>query len=455
MTTDVAIVKSPSRTGIYGENRDVDHIGGSDGWPLVGHTFDYLSNTYPFGLSMRERFGEVYRSGAFFMKFVVLASPDGIEYVLRDEAKNFSSKLGWEPFLARLFPNGLPTMDFDEHRHHRRIMQAVFRPAAMNAYFDLIDAVVKDGLEGWRDKGIVRAYPAIKAITLDIGARAFLGLDLQEDADFINRTFVTVNNGLAPIVPYPVPGLAVWRALRARERLFQYFRPLIPARKSSDGKDVLTCLVQAKDEDGAAFSDEAVLFHLITVLSAAHDTSTTSLTVALHYLAQHPEWQERLRKKSQALGTLTFDNLEQLDEHDWVFREALRIYPPAPQMFRRSVRDCEFHGHRIPANTQVMVDVGYVHRSAEHWTSPMTFDPERFSPARAEHKKHQYQWVPFGGGAHICIGMQFALMSARIVLHHLLTRYRIEKASDAETKFVILPITQPKDGLPLKVIPIG
>jgi cytochrome P450 len=303
----------------------------------------------------------------------------------------------------------------------------------------------------------VRAYPAIKAITLDVGARAFLGLDLKSDADFINRTFITVNSGLAPIVPYPVPGLALARALRARARLFDYFRPLIPARKQSDGKDVLTCLCQAKDEDGAEFSEDAILYHLIAVLSAAHDTSTTSLTVALHYLAKHPEWQERLRAKSLRLGkdALTFENLEELEEHDWVFREALRIYPPAPQMFRRSLRDCEFHGHHIPANTQVMVDVGYVHRSEEYWTRPMEFDPERFSPARAEHKKHKYQWVPFGGGAHICIGMQFALMSARIFLHQLLTRYRIERAGAKETKFVILPITQPKDGLPLRVTPLA
>jgi cytochrome P450 len=451
-----AIVRSKPATGLYGENTAVDHLPGSDGWPLVGHTFDYLSSTYPFGKAQRERFGEVYRSRAFFMRFAVLASPDGVEYVLRDDARNFSSKLGWEPFLARIFPNGLPTMDFEEHRHDRRIMQAVFRPAAMASYFDLINDTVKEGLSTWHNQSVVRAYPAIKAITLDVGARAFLGLNLKEDADFINRTFITVNNGLAPIVPYPVPGLSIWKALRARARLFDYFRPLIPARKTSEGKDILTCLCQAKDEEGGEFSEEAILFHLITVLSAAHDTSTTSLTVALYYLAKHPEWQERLRKKSLAIGKdgLTFENLDALDEHDWVFREALRIYPPAPQMFRRALRDCEFKGHFIPANTQVMVDVGYVHRSDEYWTNALAFDPTRFSPERAEHKRHKYQFAPFGGGAHICIGMQFALMSARIVLHELLTRYRIEPLSTKDTKFVILPITQPKDGLPLKITPL-
>jgi cytochrome P450 len=98
-----------------------------------------------------------------------------------------------------------------------------------------------------------------------------------------------------------------------------------------------------------------------------------------------------------------------------------------------------------------MVDIGYVHRSEEYWTDPMRFDPERFSPGRAEHRRRKYQWAPFGGGAHVCIGMQFALMAARIVLHHVLTRYRIERARDKEAGFIILPITRPKDGLPLRI----
>ncbi len=438
------------------ENTALTHVRGSDGMPILGHTFDYLRRTYQFGQELRQRFGEVYRSRAFFMRFLVLASPDGIEYVLRDDEKNFSSKLGWERFLARLFPNGLPTMDFEEHRHHRRIMQEVFRPAAMSAYVPLVDGVVSRGVESWRGKDVVKMYPAIKSMMLDLGARAFLGLELKEDAAFINDSFVTLNKGLAHIVPYPVPGLALWRALRAREQLFAYFRPLIAARRTSDGTDVLTRLCQARDEHGEAFSDEAIQFHLISVLSAAHDTSTTSLTLAMHFLTKHPEWQERLRAKSLAIGSgpLGADEIAQLDEHEWVFREALRLYPPAPQLFRRALRECEFHGHRIPANTQVMVDVGYVHRSEQYWKDALRFDPERFSPERAEHKQHKYQWVPFGGGAHICIGMQFAFMAARLALHHMLVRHRFERTSDRDPDLVILPITYPKDGLPLRLTAI-
>ncbi|MCP5207262.1 MAG: cytochrome P450 [Hahellaceae bacterium] len=445
-----------SKLGIYGENTDVAHIAGSDGWPLVGNTFKYLLNTYGFGKAMRQTYGEVYRSRAFFLRFIVLSSPDGIEYVLRDEAQNFSSKLGWEPFLARLFPNALPTMDFEEHRFHRKIMQSVFRHAAMQSYAGLINDVVIEDVEKWREQGVVKVYPGIKAIMLDIAAKAFLGIDLKKDAEFINQTFITINNGLAPIIPSPLPGTAIWKALRARQTLFDYFRPMIKQRKASDGKDIFTRLCQAKDEEGAEFSEQAILDHLVNVLSAAHDTSTTSLTIAMYYLAKHPEWQERLRAVSNGLpeGAVDYSSLEMLEEHEWVFKEALRIYPPAPQLFRRSINACEFKGYKIPANTQVMVDVGYTHRSAEYWSNPMDFDPERFSADRAEHKRHKYQWAPFGGGAHICIGMQFAMMAAKITLHHLLKRYKFELDCDENVDFTILPITQPKNGLPVRVIPL-
>lgn len=108
MGSQNALATTPPATGLYGENTVLDHLPGSDGWPLLGHTFDYLGNTYPFGQAMRARFGEVYRSRAFFMRFAVLASADGIEYVLRDDAQNFSSKLGWEPFSRGSSRTGCP-----------------------------------------------------------------------------------------------------------------------------------------------------------------------------------------------------------------------------------------------------------------------------------------------------------------------------------------------------------
>lgn len=438
-----------SRTGRFGENLAINGIDGSYGWPVIGHTFDYLSDTYAFGRTMRARYGDVYRCSAFLQNFIVFNSPDGAEFVLKDEANQFSSKLGWEAFLGRLFPHALPTMDFSEHRHHRRIMQSVFKKQALVGYVPLIDQVVIDNLRTWPTDQAMPAYPAIKALTLDIAAKAFLGLELKQDTHFINQNFIKLNNGLAAIIPWPLPGTALHQALKARSNIFNYFSPLIPQKRRSEGQDIFSRLCQAQDENGADFSDQAILFHLSNVLAAAHDTSTTSLTITLDLLCQHPEWQQRLREKCLRIDPqdITYDNLESLEEIEWVFREALRLFPPAPQLFRRSIKECQFGNHIIPANTQVMVDCGYIHRSEHYWNEPTKFDPERFSPARNEHKAHPYNWFPFGGGSHTCIGLRFAIMTAKIALYHLLRDYSVFATEQA--RYRILPITKPRNGLPV------
>ncbi len=445
-----------SKTGLYGENTEISHLPGSDGWPFFGHTFDLLKDTYGFSKKMREQYGEVYRVKALFQNFIVFASPEGAEFVLKDEKNNFSSKLGWEPFLGRLFPHSLPTMDGEEHRYHRRIMQSAFKKEPMVGYTKFVDEVVQSDMPNWNQADPIQAYPKIKALALDISAKVFLGLNFAEDADYINKTFITINNGLLALIPYAIPPFTLWRALRAREKMFKYFGPMIPQRRQSTGSDILTRLCQAKDEDGKDFTDQAILYHLINVIAAAHDTSTTSLTMTLHFLTQYPEWQERLRNTCLALNKteIGYDDLDSLEEIEWVFREVLRIYPPAVYLIRRSFHDCDFNGYHIPGNTQVIADAAYIHRSELYWTDPMKFDPERFSPDRAEHKKHQYLWFPFGGGSHTCIGLRFAMMAAKIILFHLLTRYRFEKAYDGEVNFVVVPITKPKNGLPLKVTPL-
>ena len=90
------------------------------------------------------------------------------------------------------------------------------------------------------------------------------------------------------------------------------------------------------------------------------------------------------------------------------------------------------------------------HYLEEWWTEPRKFDPERFAPERAEHKRHFYQWLPFGGGSHKCIGLNFAEIQVKIVLFHLLKHFRIEVAPDYVMPYNPVPISFPTDGLPVR-----
>ncbi len=439
------------KVALFGENRDLQAFPGSDGLPLLGHTLDYLKNHYVFSESMHRQFGNVYRLNAFWQTFVVLHGAEAAEFVLKDEQRLFSNKLGWEPFLGRLFPDALLTRDFDDHRYHRRIMQSAFKKGALVDYLDQMQRVIGREMALWGAVADFRAYPAIKALTLKIAGSVFMGIQLADEESRMTKAFLAMGEGLAPIVPYPVPGLALWRGLRGRQRIIEFLRPQIAQRRALPGVDVFTRLCQATDESGCAFSEQDILNHMVNILAAAHDTMTTALTVTIDFLAANQEWQQKARAECEAITehTLDFTALDQLPLIEGLFKEALRLYPPGPQMYRRSVKACQFAGYDIPANTQVMLDVGQLHRDPLLWENPQQFVPTRFTSA-AEHR-HPYQWVPFGGGAHTCIGLHFAMMQAKAILFHWLRGYSFQRVSEKTTDYVILPITRPRCGLPLQL----
>lgn len=185
---------------------------------------------------------------------------------------------------------------------------------------------------------------------------------------------------------------------------------------------------------------------------AAHDTSTIALSAMSYYLARHPEWQSRLRDEAQALGkaSLGYDDLAKLPLMQQVFLESLRLVSPVHILPRRTRVACQFAGMDIPANTYLIISPLVTHHLPQYWQQPERFDPERFSPERAEHKGHPYQYVPFGGGAHKCIGMHFAEMEVKTILYHVLRRYRWSVASGYRMPINFTSLPTPADGLPVR-----
>src|SRR5262245_50084974 len=230
------------------------------------------------------------------------------------------------------------------------------------------------------------------------------------------------------IIRTSVPPFTWWRGLKAREYLENYFQERVKERRGKDGSDLLTVLCQSEDEDGNKFSDEDIVNHMIFLMMAAHDTSTSTATTMSYYLAANPEWQERCRDESDRLGDgpLDIEALEKLESLDLVMNESLRLVSPVQWAMRRTVRDTELLGYYLPKDTNVIAYPGMNHRLSEIWTDPYKFDPDRFAEPRNEHKKHRFAFTPFGGGAHKCIGMVFGQLEIKTVMHRLLRKYRLE-----------------------------
>ncbi|MCC2602080.1 cytochrome P450 [Sphingopyxis yananensis] len=439
-----------------GSGRNLDHIPGEDGLPVLGNTLAFLRDYRGFSRKMVARYGPVYRSTGFGGRSVALMGADANELVMFDRDKLFSSEQGWGPLLNLLFPRGLMLMDFDHHRADRKTLSVAFKPEPMRYYAVALNEGIKQRVAEWSGKQFA-FYPAIKALTLDLAATAFLGIPWGPEADKINKAFVDMVQASVGIVRRPLPFTAMGRGVAGRKYLVDYFTQQVPERRAKGGQDIFSQFCAAKDDNGEYLSDSSIVDHMIFLMMAAHDTITSSLSTMMWQLARNPEWQDRLREEmlsvSPAGEGVGHNGLNELELTEWAFKESLRLVPPVPSFPRRALRDFEFGGYTIPAGTSVGISPAYTHMMEEYWPNPDEFDPMRFSPEQVR-RRHKYAWVPFGGGAHMCLGLHFAYMQAKIFLHHVLTQNRIEMEAGYEPEWALLPIPRPKDGLRLRFVPL-
>ncbi len=402
-------------------SNQLQHIPGKDGLPIFGETFRFLADPFEWGRKAQREFGKVIRTNMFFEAAVAVCDADFVERFLIDRDQNFSSEHGWANLLERFFMRGLMLRDFDVHKLHRKIMQVAFKREALAGYASTMQPILTRGV----GKTATLTYPWVKQMTLDAAAAIFLGLEDESDMARVNGYFVDMLIAASSPLRFDLPGTAFRKGIRSRRSLEQWIAQQIPDRRGAGAakRDMLTLLCNAKTEEGETFSDTDIVDHLIFLLMAAHDTTTSALTNLIMELGLRPEWQTRLRDEALAAGPLEESALPKLTLLYDAFREVLRLYPPVRSIPRRALRELDINGHRVPANTQVWLNVEGIQRDPAIYTNPDSFDPERFSDGRAEHKRHRFAWIPFGAGAHTCLGLQFSELQVKMLMHLLLTQY--------------------------------
>lgn len=399
-----------------------------------------------------ERFGDITYSELFGRKFVSVMSPSGAQTVTTNRDKAFANEPAWDFLIGVAFRRGILLMDFDEHRHHRAILQQAFTNTNLKGYLQEMQPVIAERVKRF-SAGPVRLGTEFKAITLDMALEVFVGVKLPRDeADKVNRAFIRCMEGLSALVRYPIPGSRWRRAIESRKVLEEFFYQHLPAKRARQTPDLFSVLCHAESEDGHTFTDADVVNHMIFVLFAAHDTSTTALTTMAYYMARYPQWQERAREQSLMFDPeVGYETLDQMTELDLIMKESLRVKPPVPTMAREALRDTEIDGYFIPKGTFVSVMPAAVHHNPAVWQNPYYFDPERFSPERREDRIHRFAWIPFGGGVHKCIGLYFAQMEIKTVLHNLVRGYEWSVPPDYRWKLDPTTLGMPKDGLAVEL----
>lgn len=434
---------------------------GDSGLPILGHMIEAFRGGPDYVLQVYRKYGPVHYAHSPALSSVSALGPDATQAVFSNKNKDYSQK-GWHPVIGPFFNRGLMMLDFEEHMFHRRIMQEAFTRTRLTGYVEHIDKVAsKVVAEDWvADDARFLLHPALKELTLDIASVVFMGHEPGTDQDLVtkvNEAFTITTRAGGAIIRTSVPPFKWWRGLRGRKVLEDYFEERVKERRHSGGTDMLSVLCHTEDEDGNSFSDEDIVNHMIFLMMAAHDTSTSTLTTMGYHLAANPEWQERCRDESSRLGDgpLDIEALEKLEALDLVINESLRLVTPLPFNVRQAVRDTDLLGYYIPAGTNIVTWPGMNHRLPELWTNPDKFDPDRFAEPRAEHKKHRYAFAPFGGGAHKCIGMVFGQLEIKTVMHRLLRKYRLELPRPGyKPSYDYAGMPVPKDGMPIVLRPL-
>ena len=454
-TDPVPLADPPPGSGL-------EPVMGELGLPVLGKTLEMIREGWDSSPVMHEKYGDVFWVRAFGTRVAMVIGPDAVQEVLQNKGKVYSQS-GWEYFIGPFFNRGLMLLDGQEHLLHRRIMQEAFTRPRLEAYQDRIQRIVDRVVPTWPTDEPMLMYPAVKSLSLDVATEIFMGTPSTSQPDDethgLTQAFIDAVRAGTGLIRTQVPVLRTrWnKGLEGRRLLDAYFRARIPAKRASDDDDLFAALCHVETEDGLRFTDDDIVSHMIFLMMAAHDTSTITATGMAYYLAKHPEWQDKARAESLALGsaTPTIDELDSLTTLDLVFKEAMRLVAPVPALVRRATEDTALAGRYLPKGTIVVVGPGAVHTIGDHWVNATDFDPLRYVEPRSEHKAHRYGYVPFGGGAHKCIGMAFGTNEVKALLHTMLTRFELEIPADYELEWDHTSLVVPTDDFPVTLRPLA
>jgi cytochrome P450 len=231
---------------------------------------------------------------------------------------------------------------------------------------------------------------------------------------------------------------------------------IIAERRKGQGNpdDLLSLLISSRDEEtGEGLSDTELRDQAVTIIGAGYETTTQALTWTWYLLAKHPEIENKLRaeiSKVLAGRTPTFEDIPNLKYTLMVFQEAMRLYPPAWAISRAAIEQDEIDGYCIPANSEILLLPYITHRHTRYWEKPEEFFPEHFLPEKVE-ARPRFAYFPFGGGPRQCIGNNFALMEAQLIIATIMQRYRLclvdERTIEPETSVTL----RPRGGLKMKL----
>lgn len=442
---------------------------GPRGIPLIGSALEIRRDILGLlhrgmldhGDTVRFRFGP--------WDFVTIHRPEDIRAVLLERHAEFRKSPSYDG-LKLILGTGLLTSEGEFWQRQRKLATPAFHHKRLVGFAETMTRCASELADTWAGREHAEApvdvFEQMTALTFRIVGLTLFSTELSDHAGAMGPALAVATehaNYLATsLMLAPPPWLPTPRNLRFRraiEVIDEVVLGIIAERRRSghDHPDLLGMLMAATVEGDpkAGMTDLELRDEIATLVLAGHETTANALTWTFLLLAQHPEIDARVHEELQRVcgdAPPTFEQLASLTYVGQVLDEAMRLYPPAWVFERQALADLELGAYAIPRGTLVAISPWTLHRHPGYWPRPERFDPDRFSDA-AKAARPRYTYLPFGGGQRQCIGTNFALIEAKLVLACLLQRFRLELLPNQDLRPDPAVTLRPRQGLQMRLHP--
>ncbi|XP_042032776.1 beta-amyrin 6-beta-monooxygenase-like [Salvia splendens] len=440
---------------------------GSRGWPVLGENLKFSRSPEKFVAErMWKHSPEIFQTSLVGAKMATFCGAKGNKFLFSNENKLLSF---WFPQSMRRvlsFPHiaesnmkvGPATKSILHHD--------LLSPGALKKHVPAMDALAREHMaRHWRPGSVARVLPLAKKYTFELACELVLSEVDPRRVKRLSDPFTAVTEGMLS-VPVDFPGTAYRRAIRGGEamreevmRIVRERREELEGRNEGEGEgetgDFLSKMVMARDEDGQFMGEKEICTQVIGMLVASYDTTSSALTSVMNNLAQLPHVYNEVLKEQMEIAEskgpgelLTWDDIEKM-KYSWnVVRESLRLTPPSLGSFREVATEFTYAGFTIPKGWKTFWTAYSTHKNPNCFPDPERFDPSRFEGSGPA----PYTFVPFGGGPRMCPGKEYARLELLVMMHNVVTRFRLEKTIPNE-KIVYHATPTPVYGLPLRLHP--
>lgn len=364
----------------------------------------------------------------------LVTHPDLVYEVLATKSAQFTKTADARRAVGPILGEGLLLSEGNLYKRQRRLIQPAFHHRRIESYAQIMVDLAADRAAGYIVGEKRDIAEEMTKITLAIVCKTLFDAEVtgaaQRAGELVEILQRCADSDFKTLLPLPewVPTSNHRQKQRAIRALDEFLYGLIAARRKNAGehKDLLSMLLEARDEDGSGMEDRRVRDELITLFLAGHETTAAALTWTLFLLAKNPRCEGLVRAElREVLGGRqpTPADVPKLEYTTQVFKEAMRFYPSAWAIGRDPVTDVEIGGYTIPAGTLVLCCPSVTHHDPRFFPDPEAFQPERFSPSAAS-PIPKSAYFPFGIGPRSCIGQGFVMLEAPLILATLLQRFR-------------------------------